>query len=294
MQQELKGIIPPMTTPFKDNGDIDEASFKEEVRYMLSANVHGLAVGGSTGEGHTLATSEFSRLIEIALSEVGDRIPVIAGIIADSTRQVVEKGKAVQDQGVAALQITPVHYLFTPNEEETFDYYASIAREVGLPIIIYNVVPWTYVSPALLKRIITEVDQVIGVKQSGGDMHALAELLLILEGRGQVFAAVDDLLYPCFALGSHGAIAAILTALPELCVSLWDAVKGGEDEKALALHERILKVWMAISGPNLPAGVKAAMKLQGRRGESPRLPMKPVSQAEEKAIASALKAAGVI
>ena len=294
MTTQLKGIIPPMATPFDAKGEVDEAAFRSEVRYLLEAGVHGLAVGGSTGEGHTLTTDEIRRLTAAAVEEVEGRFPIITGIIANSTRLVVERGRAVRDLGVAALQVTPVHYLFTPSEQEMFDYYQAIADQTGLPILIYNVIPWSYASPALLVRIITEVEGVIGVKQSGGDVHALAELLLRLEGRGLVFAAVDDLLYPCFALGAHGAIAAIVTAVPRLCVELWEAVQAGRHTEARALHERLLRVWLTLAGPNLPARVKAAMRLQGRAAGLPRAPMQPVSAAEEEAIRAALQAANLL
>ena len=294
MTTQLKGIIPPMATPFDAKGEVDEAAFRSEVRYLLEAGVHGLAVGGSTGEGHTLTTDEIRRLTAAAVEEVEGRIPIITGIIANSTRLVVERGRAVRDLGVAALQVTPVHYLFTPSEQEMFDYYQAIADQTGLPILIYNVIPWSYASPALLVRIITEVEGVIGVKQSGGDVHALAELLLRLEGRGLVFAAVDDLLYPCFALGAHGAIAAIVTAVPRLCVELWEAVQTGRHTEASALDERLLRVWLTLAGPNLPARVKAAMRLQGRAAGLPRAPMQPVSAAEEEAIRAALQAANLL
>ncbi len=289
MPAQLRGIIPPMTTPFDAQGKLDSGAFREEVRYLLEAGVHGLAVGGSTGEGHTLTVEEIRHLTTMAVEETKGKIPVVTGIIADSTLAVIERGKAVRDLGVAALQITPVHYLFTPNEEEMYRYYATIGAEVGLPILIYNVVPWAYASPALLTRLITEVEQVIGVKQSAGDMHALVELLLRLEDRGLVFAAVDDLLYPCFALGSHGAIAAILTAVPHLCVALWNAVQEDKHTEARSLHQRLLRLWMVLVGPNLPARVKAAMELQGRKAGFPRLPMQPVSEQEKKAIHQALE-----
>jgi 4-hydroxy-tetrahydrodipicolinate synthase len=294
MTTQLRGIIPPMTTPFDDRGEVDEETFRGDVRYLLAAGVHGVAVGGSTGEGHTLTTDEIRRLTAVAVEEVDGRIPVITGIIANSTRMVVERGRAVRDLGVAALQVTPVHYLFAPSEQEMFDHYQAIAEGTGLPTLVYNVIPWSYASPALLVRIIGEVEGAIGVKQSGGDLHALAELLLRLEGRGVVFAAVDDLLYSCFALGAHGAIAAIVTALPELCVELWEAVQAGRHAEARALHERLLSVWMALAGPNLPARVKAAMRFQSRPAGLPRAPMKPASPAEEEAVRAALQAVHLI
>lgn len=292
MATQLKGIIPPMTTPFDEDGNIDEAAFCKDVDYLIEVDVHGLAIGGSTGEGHTLSIEEQIQITKRAVLQVSGKVPIIAGIIADSTREVIVRGKAVADLGVDALQITPVHYLFTPDDQAMYDYYARISDSIDLPILIYNVIPWSYCSPELLVRMIREIDHVIGVKQSAGDMHALAELLMLLQGDGKVFAAVDDLLYPCFALGAHGSIAAILTAVPEACINLWNAVQEGHHDEALRLHQQLFRLWLALSGPNLPARVKTAMRLQGRTSGLPRSPMSASTESEEARIRSALERIG--
>ena len=131
MTTRPKGIIPPMTTPFDAEGRVDEQAFRSEVRYLLAAGVNGLVLGGATGEGHTLSTDEIRRLTAAAIEEVEGAIPVITGIIADSTELTVERGRAVRDLGVAALQIAPVHYLFTPNDDEMFGFFDTVAEKTG-------------------------------------------------------------------------------------------------------------------------------------------------------------------
>ncbi|MEZ4680423.1 MAG: dihydrodipicolinate synthase family protein [Caldilineaceae bacterium] len=293
--QELRGIIPPLATPFDENEEIIERAVKAEVRYMIEqAKVSGVVVGGSTGEGHTLTTEETRRLVGAACDAAAGDVPVIAGMIVDSTRQAVERVRALSDLPIAALQVTPVHYLFKPNDEMMFRHFAAIADAADIPVMIYNVVPWSYCSPALLTKIITEVDGVIGVKQSAGDMKLLADLLLLLDGRGIVFSAVDALLYPSYTLGAHGSIAAILAAAPTLCVQQWEAVQRGDHAVALAIHNKLLRIWNAMPHDNLPANVKTAMRLQGRDGGIPRAPMQPSSPAQEAALRSALQAAGLL
>ena len=234
----LSGIIPPVVTPFDENDEVDENGLRAVVRFMLEAGVHGLAVCGSTGEGHTLSPDETRRITEITAEEVNSHIarlhactparttfPIVVGIIANSTRQALQHARAVRDLPVAALMVTPPHYLFTPSEAEMFAYFRSIAEETGLPVLVYNVVPWAYLSADALVRLMAETPNVIGVKQSAGDLHALAWLLANLPEGKVVLTAVDDLLYPSFLLGAHGAIAGICTAAPKLSVQLWDAVK---------------------------------------------------------------------
>ena len=173
-----------MTTPFNEDEEINHEYLAKDVNYLIEkAKVHGLAIGGSTGEGYTLSTKELRGALETTVNAVKGRVPVIAGIIVDSTRQAIERAKAVQDLDIAALQITPVHYLFKPTDEMMYNYYAKIAESVDIPVLIYNVVPWSYCSPQLLIKIITEIDGVTGVKQSASDIKLLADLILGLKDR---------------------------------------------------------------------------------------------------------------
>jgi 4-hydroxy-tetrahydrodipicolinate synthase len=160
--------------------------------------------------------------------------------------------------------------------------------------MIYNVVPWCYLSPQLLTRIIINVEGVMGVKQSAGDMKMLADLIIMLGNRGRIMSAVDALMYPSFTLGAHGGIAAILTAVPGLYVQLWDAVHGGDHKRARTLHEKLLILWNALLGDNLPANVKCAQALLGRQAGLPRPPMPASSPAQASAIRAALQGAGLL
>jgi len=286
----LCGIIPPLVTPFDERDEVDERGLREEVRFMLNAGVHGLALCGSTGEGHTLSPEETRIIAETAFDEVSSyapqmthrstapsNFPIIIGVIANSTRQALRHAQAVRDFPVSALMVTPPHYLFTPSETEMFAYFRAICEETGLPVLVYNVVPWAYLSADALVRLMSEVPEVIGVKQSAGDLHALAWLLANLPEGKVVLTAVDDLLYPSFLLGAHGAIAGICTAAPKLSVQLWDAVKAGDHEKALSCHIKLLRLWRALHAPNFPARVKAALILQGVPAGRPRKPLEPLS-----------------
>lgn len=294
MRQQIQGIVPPMVTPFRDDGAIDEDALREETRYLIeSAHVHGLAVCGSTGEGHTLSTAETYQVTAIVSDEAQGRVPIITGIIANSTAAVVERGNAVKELDVAALQVTPVHYLFRPDDDAMLGHFAQIAEQTQLPVMIYNVVPWSYLSPQLLTRIFDSVDGVVGVKQSAGDMKLLADLLIMAGQRAKIMTAVDALLYPSFSLGAAGAIAAILTAAPTLCVALWDAVSVGDHPQALDLHQKLLPIWNAIIADNLPANVRTCMEMQGRGGGVPRPPMPSSSASQRAAIREALGNAGL-
>ena len=285
----IGGIVPPMTTPFSAAGEIDEVAFRAEARFLLDAGVHGLAVAGSTGEGHALSTDEVCRLTAIAVEEADGRVPIVAGIIVDSTQQAIDRGAAAAEAGAAALQVTPVHYLFRPDDAHMKEHFREMAEAVASPIIIYNVVPWTYLSPELLVEIMADIPGVVGVKQSAGDLKLFADLMATAPEGSRIMSAVDALMYPSFTLGAHGAVAAILTAAPKASVILWDAVADGDHASALDLHLRLLPLWNAMIDDNLPAAVKAALDFQGVAGGLPRRPMPVASNSQRSAIAAALK-----
>ena len=290
----LSGVIPPVTTPFDERGDIQYDSVKAQVDWLVDCGVSGIAVGGSTGEGHALEADEFRTLIETALEAADGRIDVIAGIITDSTRESVRRGQIIRDSGVVALQVTPVHYVFKPTDDGTVEHFRTLTTETDMPVIIYNVIPWNYLSPELLCRVMREVPGVIGVKQSAGDMKLFADLMISANREDLIFSAVDGLLYASYCLGAQGSIAAILSAAPRPSVQLWNAVKAGDHATALDLHEKLLVLWNAIVGDNLPATTKFSQILQGIPAGLPRQPMSMPDEPQQALIRNALMGLSLI
>ena len=285
---ELKGVIAPFTTPFDENGVINLALVKPQVDWLIENGVHGLAAGGSTGEGHVLERDEYVELMTATAEAISGRVPLIAGIIANSTAEVALRGQSVKHLGVAALQITPPHYLFRPDDDSIVDHFREIHSECDVPILIYNVVPWCYLSPDLLLRIMDEVPGVVGVKQSAGDMKLFADLMRRADEKNLIFSAVDALLYPTYQLGARGSIAAILTAAPGPSVKLWDAVKQQQWDVARDLHERLMPLWDAIGLDNMPSLVKHAQRLQGLDAGYARRPTSPATGDQKRAVQDAL------
>jgi len=281
----ITGIIPPVVTPFNKDESIDVVVFRDVIQFNISKGVHGVCVGGSSGEGHTLETAELARCMEIAAEETDGKISLIAGVIANSTKSAVEKVAAIDHLPLDGLQVTPVHYVFKPSEDATYDHFMRMSDASDTPIVIYNVVPWNYLSPELLVRIMKGVPSVIGVKQSAGDLKLMADLLLNLPEGKVVLSAVDALLYPSFALGAHGTIAANPAAVPGVCVKLWDAVQAGDHTKAQEIHRAMLRFWNTIFADNLPANLKYCLAKQGVPiSGAPRMPMHATTPEQAKHI----------
>lgn len=262
IKDRLLGIIPPLVTPFNGDGEIDYELFREEIRMMIATGVSGISVGGSTGEGETLSDEELAELCRIAKKEAGNDLPVVGGIIADSTFQAIKRAKILQMVGADALMVTPVHYLFNSGDEGNYMFYKEMHEAVDLPIIVYNVVKWNVPSTESLFAML-ENRIIYGVKQSGGDMHALADLLSRTKGRFPIFTAIDDMMFPSFIMGAIGSICAINTLMPRTSIKLFKAVSARDLPSALKIHEAIIPFTRKILKPDMPARIKFVMNKIG-------------------------------
>jgi 4-hydroxy-tetrahydrodipicolinate synthase len=289
----LKGILPPFTMPFDRRGEIVFPAIKEQVDFAVEKGVTGIVVGGSTGEGHTLGADEFVKVMRASHDALAGRRPFVVGLIVNSTREAIERVRALRDLNIAALQITPVHYLFKPSADNTVAHFRAIAEETGIPILIYNVIPWNYLSVELMLRVMREVPGVVGMKQSSGDLKSVSDLMGSVAPNNVVLSGIDALLYPSFALGAHGAISALTAALPGVCVKLFNAVQAKDHDTALEIHNKLNRLWNTLRHDNLPACVKYIQHRQGLGMFSPRAPMDEVSDEQKKSIDEGLRGLGI-
>lgn len=284
----IQGIIPPLATPFAPDGELDLDALRAEVRAALGCGVHGLTVASTTGEGMRLSDDEVIRVAEITVREVDGRVPVIAGIMRNTTRDAVRLGTALREVGVDGLQLTP-----PPADIAGIQaFHEAVARQVGLPLVVFNLLARRQITPEQLERL-AAIPEVVAVKQSGGDLHRLADLLLLNQGRLRIVTALDDLLYPSLLLGADAAVAPILAVVPDLAVQLWDACRRGNHDAARELHERILVVARVVYAADVLPAIKTAIELRGRRLGPPRHPALPSSPAVRAELAAALERAGL-
>lgn len=288
VRETLTGILPPLSMPFDDEGNLVKGALKAQVDFMIDSGVRAVVVGGSTGEGHTLSSSEFVDAMTEAYEATDGRVPFIAGLIVQSTREAIERVKALGDMKIAALQVTPVHYLFKPDLEATIEHFRAIWEATQVPILIYNVIPWNYLSADAMLAIMEAVPGVVGMKQSSGDLKSVSDLLLRAKPENLVLSGIDALLYPGFALGAHGAISALTCAVPGVTVNLYDAVQRGDHETAKDIHFKLNALWNAMRHDNLPACVKYVQSRQGLPLFQPRAPMERVTDEQKKQIDAAL------
>ncbi len=288
--ERFTGMIAPMVVPFDTQGELDEAAFRQEARWLLDQPINGISSGGSTGEGAVLADAELRRCLEIVQEENHRRLPVYAGIIRNSTREVIRAGLDAKASDAEVLLVTPVFY-HGATDEGNLDFYREIGETLQMPLVVYNVVASNLISPALFAKI-AKLEWVIGVKQV--DPIRLAEISSLNDGGYLVYTACDQMLYGTYAAGACGAFSAMVTIAPELCKRQWDAFKTGDQQTAMAIHKQMVPIVMTYLAPPYPGKVKALVNLQGRSGGFPRKPILPVTDnAQLAAMRTALQSAGI-
>ncbi len=285
----ITGILPPITSPFDTMGRLQPEAFGPQVDFIVSSGAHGIVVGGSTGEGHTLDRDEFVRSMQASAEALAGRGGLLAGLIVNSTQEAITRIRLLDGLKVDALQVTPVHYLFKPGAQATIDHFKAIADHTDIPILIYNVIQWNYLSVDLMLRIMDEVPGVIGMKQSNGDLKSVSDLLSRLKPQNLVITGIDAMLYPAFLLGAHGAITALTAAVPGAVVELWNAVEAGDHGRARELHFKLGNLFNAFDHHNLPACTKYAQHRQGLPMTWPKAPMEHVSDEQKARIDRALE-----
>lgn len=272
--EHLTGMIAPMVVPFDERGELDEAAFRREARVLIDSPIDGISSGGSTGEGVTMSDAELRRCLEIIVEENTRKIPVYAGIIRNSTREVIRAGLDAKAIGADALLVTPGFY-HGAAEDGNFEFYREIAEAVKMPVVIYNVVASNLISPALFQRIRSSAGWVVGVKQV--DPLRMADFAADNDGNYLVYGACDSMLYGTYVSGACGAFSALVTIAPHLCKRQWEAFRRGDQAEAIAIQRTMVPLVKSYLHPPYPGKVKALINLQGRSGGLPRRPILPVT-----------------
>ncbi|MCC6195352.1 MAG: dihydrodipicolinate synthase family protein [Burkholderiales bacterium] len=290
LRSRLTGIVPPLATPFDREGNLVTEGIREQIDFMRRNGVRAAVAGGSTGEGHTLDREDFATLMQETAKACASDVTLVVGLVVNSTREALQRARLLNGLGVVALQVTPVHYLFRCDTEGSVHHYRAIHAATGIPILIYNVIPWNYLEVDVMLQIMREVPGVAGIKQSAGDLKSVSDLLARMEPHNLVLSGIDAMLYPAFTFGVHGAITALTAAVPGACVKLWDAVQAGDHRSALDLHRRLNALWDLIPHASLPAYTKYIQHKQGLPLYHGRAPMQGVDPSRQGAIDAALRA----
>ena len=293
---QLRGIIPPVVTPFTTDQELDLPGLRRHIDLMLAKGVHGIFVLGTTGEFYALDEHEKQTVVADAVAHVNGRSPVYAGAGAETTREVIRITKLAEKEGAAGVSvITP--YFIKPNQAELAHHFRAVAESTSLPVVLYNN-PATCgglsIDPDTVAKL-AEVPNIIGIKDSSGDLQNTIEIIRstprekfsVLNGR-------DTLILAALQAGAHGAIPASCNIAPDLCVGIYESFVKGDIDAARAYQSRLHGVRMAMSLGTGNSAVKEAMALLGRPAGPMRSPILPFGDAQKAKLKAILETAGLM
>jgi len=273
-----KGIIPAMVTPFNRDESLNEEALRQLTRYLVAGGVHGLFAVGSQGEFWALDFEEKRRVIEIVVAEANGKVPVYAGTGATTTREAIRTTQMAATAGADAVSvITP--FFISPSADELYEHYVAIARASKLPVLLYNNPSRTGVNLGVdLVTRLSAVDNIVGIKDSSGDMTQTGEYIRRCRPGFSVLAGRDTMILSTLVYGGKGAIAATANVAPRLIVEIYDAFVAGDIKRALDAQYRLAPLRIAFEMGSFPVVIKDALELMGIAAGPTRGPVKGISE----------------
>jgi 4-hydroxy-tetrahydrodipicolinate synthase len=303
MTLDLRGLIPATVLPMTAEARIDEPALRRYMQHVAAAAPKAVAINADTGEGPHLWPEERRRVLEIVVDEIGDRIPVVAGLGAQFTEQAVELAREYKDVGASAFLVFPISaYQGQPLDPEVpLRYHAAIGDATGLPLVLFNLQPalgGVLYTPEALYRL-CRVTQVAAIKEASFDAK------LFVEAREAVKAARpdcvfltgnDNFIYESFVLGAEGALIGFGAVATRRQVDMIELALESNHAEASAIMETLTPLANAIfAAPvrNYRARTKEALVMQGiLERATVREPLLPVSDAERERVRQAMVLAG--
>lgn len=262
----IRGIIPPILTPIDQDEKIDEARLRKQVTHVIKGGVHGILAFGSNGEFYMLDEGETERGLRIIIDEARGRVPVYMGIGAIKTGKCVRLARMALENNAFGVSILQPMFL-KPTEEELYLHFKSIAEAVpGLPVLLYNNPGRTgyTLSGGLVSRLAEDVENIVGMKDSSGDMTQTAEFIRRTRHLGfKVFGGKDTLIYGTLVHGGVGAVATTANVFPELVTSIYNNFMKGNLKNALEDQYRLNPVRLSMDKASFPVATKDMANLAG-------------------------------
>lgn len=286
----FEGVIAYPITPFDEQEKIDFPLFRTLVERLVASGAQGIAPLGSTGVFSYLNDEEKEQLIATTISQVGGRVPVLAGVSNMTTERTIHHAQFAERAGAAAVMIIPVSY-WKLSDDEIFHHYERVAAAISIPIMAYNN-PGTSgvdMSPALLKRLL-QIPNVTMVKESSGDVQRMHYLRKELGEEVAFYNGSNPLALAAFTAGARGWCTAAPNLIPALNQGLYQAMRQQDLSTAYDLFYKQFQLLQFISAKGLPRTIKAGLQLQGIAAGKLRSPLQPLEAEELRHLESLLKA----
>ena len=291
----LRGVYSAMITPFDKNENVDEKGVETIINRTVGKGVTGVFTAASTGESWALSVEEKIQLFRLAVSVVDKRVPVIAGVGAPSTRESIRLAEGAQKAGVDYLCAAPPSFV-RPTQDELIAHYSELAQATSVPLILYNIpmLAGNVLGTPAVKTLAERFPRIAGIKDSGGDLTVLNDLLVDRRPDFSVVCGIDTLVLPGLLAGSQGAILSSANVCPELSLEVLRLFDAGRLQEAWAVQNRLTRFWLAMGLGSFPAPVKAAVEMLGLPAGAPRRPVAPLGKEQRETLRRELQTMGVM
>jgi len=273
---DLKGIVPPMVTPFDESGEVIYPDFESNIGKYLEAGVEGYLVLGSNAESVYLEHDEKLKLIETARKCIPESMMLLAGTGLESTRATIQLSREAADRGVDGVLIkNPFYYKSRMTSEVYLAHYTAVADASPVPVVLYNVPMFTGISmEASVMIALSKHPNIRGVKESAGNVGLISEMAWATSHDDfSIVAGAAPTLFPNMMAGASGGIVALACAAPAVMIRLYRAFEEGDYLLAGAMQRIVAPSAVAVTARYGIPGLKAAMKCEGFRPGLPRRPL---------------------
>ena len=284
-----------LITPMNEDGSVNYEKLRELLEFHVANKTDAIIICGTTGEASTLSDEEHLECIRFACEVINKRIPVIAGTGSNCTQSAIELSKEAEKSGVdGLLLVTPYYNKATQNGLKA--HYKAIAKEVNVPIILYNVPSrtGTRLAPQTVVDLCHEVPNIVGVKDATGDISEVAELMSLAKGTVDVYSGNDDQIVPVLSLGGKGVISVLSNILPKETHDMVASYLEGDVAKSCEMQLKYFDLVKSLFCVVNPIPVKKALNLMGMEVGSLRLPLTEMEDANAKRLEEEMRKAGVI
>ena len=277
----IKGIIVPILTPVDQDENVDEARLRSQVDFVIDHGIHGILAFGSNGEFYMFQPEEMERTLRIILDQTAHRVPVFFGMGMVSTKSCIALAKMAEQAGADGISVLQPMFL-KPTEDELYAHFKAIANAVSnLPMLLYNNpgrVGYT-MSGNLVERLAREVNNIVGIKDSSGDMTQTEEFIRRTHDLDfKVFGGKDTLLYASLCIGAVGGVCTAGNFMPELIVDIYNKYVAGDIKGSLVAQYKLNPVRLAMDGASFPVAAKDMAIMRGLAAGKPYLPNLPTPE----------------
>jgi 4-hydroxy-tetrahydrodipicolinate synthase len=290
----IKGSLVAVVTPMHEDGTLDLDAYRRLIDWHIAEGTNAIVSVGTTGESPTVTPEEHGELIRVAVETAKGRVPVIAGTGGNSTSEAIELTEHARKVGAdATLQVVP--YYNKPTQEGLYRHFRTIAERVDLPMILYNVPGRTVADLGTETTLrLAQVPGIVGLKDATSDMGRAAEVLKKAPPTFALYSGNDDTALALMLLGGHGVISVTANIAPRLMSDMCRAALSGDFAAARAINDRLLPVHFKLFVEPNPIPVKWALAKMGHIENGIRLPLVPLSIANEPVVLGAMKEAGLL